>query len=351
MLLVDAHLDLAMNALNWDRDLNLSVSEIRKREKEMTQKGRGCNTCSLPELRRAEVGLSVVTVISRTRHTGSTSSGAATQEISCAHARGQLGYYQVLEEQGKVAMIADVDTLDTHVQSWLTGEENERLGFILSMEGADPVVCPDQIHTWWADGLRVLSLSHYGLSAYAHGHDMEGGLRGEAKALLREMASAGMILDVTHLSDQSFWEALDNFPGELLASHSNCRALVNDPRQLSDAQLKALIERGAVVGTALDAWMLKPGWVRGVTQPEGLTLKGVTDQIDHVCQLAGNCLHAGIGSDLDGGYGTEQTPSDLDTIADLQRVAGLLRDRGYGEDNIATVMHGNWIRHFRQAWI
>ena len=96
--------------------------------------------------------------------------------------------------------------------------------------------------------------------------------------------------------------------------------------------------------------MLKPGWVRGITQPEGLTIEGVVDQIDHVCQIAGNCLHAGIGSDLDGGYGTEQTPCDLDTIADLQKVNRLLRDRGYAEDDAATIMHGNWIRHFRQAW-
>ena len=132
----------------------------------------------------------------------------------------------------------------------------------------------------------------------------------------------------------------------MLASHNNCRALVPNQRQFTDEQITALIERDGIVGAALDAWMLYPGWVRGETSPQVLSLAAVADHIDHVCQLAGNSSHAAIGSDLDGGYGTEQTPHDLNTIADLQKLSELLANRGYSEADIAAIFHGNWLRFF-----
>ena len=345
MLLVDAHLDLAMNAVDWDRNLDLQVKEIRQAERDMTQPGRGNGTTSLPEMRRGEVFLSVVTVISRTARPG-LSTGAASQEISCARARGQLAYYRVLESQGKVRIITQAQQIDDLLGAWQRGEDNAPLGFILSMEGADPIVWPEQVHEWYELGLRQISLSHYGVSAYAHGTGTEGGLTDLGPALLREMESAGIALDLTHLADGAFWEALDHFNGPVLASHNNCRALVPNQRQFTDEQITALIERDGIVGAALDAWMLYPGWIRGETSPQVLSLASVADHIDHVCQLAGSCRHAAIGSDLDGGYGTEQTPHDLDTIADLQKLSGLLANKGYSENDIASIFHGNWLRFF-----
>jgi membrane dipeptidase len=166
------------------------------------------------------------------------------------------------------------------------------------------------------------------------------------------MEEIGMILDVTHLADRSFAEALDLFGGPVLASHHNCRALVPDQRQLSDQQIKRLVDRGAVIGAALDCWMLTPGWVRGQTMPEqaNVRLESVVDHIDHVCQLAGNARHAAIGSDLDGGFGKEQSPRDLDTIADLQRLRPLLANRGYPAEDIEGIMYKNWVRFFSDAW-
>src|SRR2546421_932033 len=166
------------------------------------------------------------------------------------------------------------------------------------------------------------------------------------------MERVGMILDVTHLSDQCFDEALDLYGGPVLASHHNCRPLVPDQRQLTDEQIKRLVGRGAVIGAAFDAWMLYPGWVRGETRPEaaGVTIATVVDHIDRVCQLAGNARHAALGTDLDGGFGREQSPYDLDTIADLQKIPELLRGRGYSETDVAGVMYGDWGRFFRTAW-
>jgi membrane dipeptidase len=145
---------------------------------------------------------------------------------------------------------------------------------------------------------------------------------------------------------------MDLFGGPVLASHHNCRALVPDQRQLTDNQIKKLIQRGAVIGAAMDDWMLVPGWERGKTMPEeaGVKLETVIDHIDHVCQLAGNTRHAALGTDLDGGFGREQSPMDLDSIADLNRFADLLRKRGYQQDDIRGILHGNWVRFFREAW-
>jgi membrane dipeptidase len=354
MIVFDAHLDLAWNAIDWNRDLSLPVEQIRRAEAGLSDKGRVCNTVSFPELRRGKVVLFIATLLARLLRPNLMPAIQRYNSMpaACAAAYGQLAYYRALEQRGLVRWIKDAATLDAHVRAWLANEDSttEPLGLILSMEGADPVLSPEQVHEWWQAGLRIIGPAHYGVSPYAHGTGTEGGLFPPGPALLKEMERAGMILDVTHLSDQCFDEALDLYGGPVLASHHNCRALVPDQRQLTDEQIKRLVSRGAVIGTALDAWMLYPGWVRGQTRPEVVNLEAMIDHLDHVCQLAGNSRHAAIGTDLDGGFGTEQTPRDLDTIADLQRVPEMLRRRGYPEPAIEGIMYGNWLRFFREAW-
>jgi membrane dipeptidase len=355
MLIFDAHLDLAWNALDWNRDLRLSVAEIRRREQGMTDKARGGNTVSFPELRRGRVGIFIATLLARLLRPNLMPAiqRYASMEAAYAAAKGQMAYYAAMEKAGALRWVKDRATLDKHVAAWESADlDDEPLGFILSMEGADPILWPGQVQEWWDAGLRIVGPAHYGVSPYAHGTGTEGGLFPQGPALLKQMERVGMILDVTHLSDQCFDEALDIYGGPVLASHHNCRALVPNQRQLTDEQIKRLIARGAVIGSALDAWMLYPGWVRGTTTPEaaGVKLETMIDHIDRVCQLAGNARHAAIGTDLDGGFGREQSPADLDTIADLQRLPEMLRRRGYDEEAIRGIMHGNWIRFFRQAW-
>ena len=184
------------------------------------------------------------------------------------------------------------------------------------------------------------------------GHDRTGGLPSQGKDLVKKLDDLGIILDVTHLNDDCFFDALDLYEGTVWASHSNCRSLVDDVRQFSDEQIKLLIERGAVLGAVFDAWMMIPGWVRGTSTPEstGVKIAHIADHIDHICQLAGNAKHCGIGSDLDGGFGREQSPGDLDTIADLQSLEDILADRGYSDEDIAGIFHGNFLRRLREAW-
>ena len=245
-------------------------------------------------------------------------------------------------------MIRTSSDLDTHWERFMTGNQNEPIGYIPAMEGADPIVEPSQAVEWWNLGLRSVNLAHYGKSRYAVGTGDDGPLTREGAQLLKEFEQLGMILDATHLSDTSFYQALDIFHGPVLASHNNCRALVPDGRQFSDQQIRMLIERDAVIGSALDAWMLVPGWVRGRTSREVVGLEAVADHIDHVCQLAGSHRHAAINSDLDGGFGTEQSPIGMDRISDLHDLGEILARHGHADSAIDDIFHGNWLRFFRK---
>ena len=350
ILIIDAHLDLSWNALGWNRDLERTVPEIRLSEAGIAGKARGCNTVSLPAMRRGRIGIALATVLARCNPTGRSSIDFRTQEAACATARGQLAYYRLLEERGLCRMLRTWDDLHASYSAWQQGADNEPLGFVLSMEGADPIVTPGQAEEWYRDGLRVVGLAHYGPSAYAHGTGCEGGLTPLGRQLLPVFEELGIILDLTHLADDAFREALKLFRGTVIASHNNCRAIVPGQRQFSDDQIRAIVERGGVIGAAFDAWMLVPNWKAGDPQSPPVHLESAIAHIDHICQIAGNCKHVAIGSDLDGGFGTEQGPADLDTIADLQLLAPLLTRHGYSEADNSAIFHGNWMCTFETAW-
>jgi membrane dipeptidase len=354
MFIVDAHLDLSMNALEWNRDLRKPIAEIREREKGMTDKpDRGNSTVCLPELRKANIGLVVATQIARYVTPDNPLPGWHSPEQAWAQTQGQLAWYKSMEEDGELVSIKDWDDVENHLQYWQSdGEEKKSIGYILSLEGADSIVTLNHLERAYDYGLRALGPAHYGPGRYAQGTDAKGFMGSKGRALLKEMERLNIILDATHLCDDSFWEAMDHFKGPVWASHNNCRALVNHNRQFSDEQLRELINRGAVIGGVLDAWMMVPDWIRHVSKPKEMNckLENVIDHMDHICQLAGNVLHIGIGSDLDGAFGKEQSPYDLDTIADLGNIPNLLRKRGYSEEDIVQVTSGNWLRFIKKAW-
>lgn len=354
-LLFDAHLDLSMNALEWNRDLRWTVQEIRESEKDMTDKpDRERGTVTLPSLREGNIGIVIGTQIARYTKKSNTLPGASwnSPEQAWAQTQGQKAWYDIMIDAGHFELITDKASLEAHLTSWKSDQAKTPIGLIRSLEGADSIVTFKHLEKAYEEGLRLIGPAHYGPGTYAQGTDATGGIGQKGKALLQEMERLNIILDATHLCDESFWEALDCYQGPVIASHNNCRALIPHHRQFSDDQLKELIDRGAVIGAALDAWMLTPNWVRGKSTPQGehVDLNSVVDHIDHVCQLAGNALHAGIGSDLDGAFGTEQSPSDLDTIADLQKIPVLLKERGYSDSDLSNICSENWINFFRRAW-
>jgi membrane dipeptidase len=360
MLTIDAHLDLAMNAIEWNRDLTQPVSHIRRREQGMTDKpDRGKGTVSLPELRQGGIGLVVATQIARFVGEGSVLPGWHSPQQAWAQTQGQLAWYKAMEEAGEMVMISDAGSLERHLEFWMNegaGEESKKalrpVGYILSLEGADSLVDLSYLERAYRNGLRAVGPAHYGPGRYCPGTGMEGPFTKQGIGLLAEMDRLDMILDVTHLTDEAFRQAMELYRGNIWASHHNCRALVPNQRQLSDEQIGALIDRGAVIGGVLDAWMLCKDWVRGKSDPRqsGATLERLVDHYDHICQIAGNSEHIAIGSDLDGMFGKEQSPYDLENIADLQTLNPLLQRRGYSQKDRENIFHGNWLRFLRKAW-
>jgi len=358
MLMIDSHLDLGWNALQWNRNLLQSVYTIRAQERNIGEKGRAQGTVAFPEMRRGRMALCFATVLARNTGVTTADIDFGSQAQAYAIAQGHLLYYRALEREGVIRVITDLAGLNKHIAEWESWDsahpgaspDTPPLGFVISMESADAISDPGQLSEWHAAGLRVIGPAHYGPGRFAGGTSTELGLTQGGVGLLTEMERLGVILDLTHLSDESFWHAVEVFHGPVLASHNNCRALVPHQRQFSDEQLRAIIERDGVIGAAFDVWMLIPDWNRGTASNRNAGIATVVDHIDHVCQLAGNSTHAAIGSDLDGGYGREQSPHDLDTIADMQQIAVILKQRGYQDADIAAIMHGNWLRLLRRAW-
>ncbi|MEO2045086.1 MAG: membrane dipeptidase [Pirellulales bacterium] len=366
MLIIDGDYPMAYGAIDLDRDLTRPIDEVRnaKPSSSRCESSPDSETmATIPEMRRGGIAAALAKICVRIQRSGSSLSGYRSGEVASAVAHGELAYYRILEAREQVRILHNGSDLTQHMDSWSTATDHSGLpvGLILGLEGADPILWPQQVHDWWNLGVRVVSLSHYGISTYCHGTGTgtDGGLFPAATELLREMDALGMILDVTHASDASVRESLEVFSGPVLASHQNCRALAAGERQFPDDILQAVVQRGAVVGISMDTWMLyQPGidWAdiprnrRDLFPREAITLSDFVDHIDHVCQLAGNSQHAAIGGDTDGQGGRHAAPAEIDTVADYQKVADVLAGRGYTDKDIENIMYRNWQRFFK-TWL
>lgn len=342
---VDGHLDLAMNAM-MGRDQTLEVEAIRAGEAAMDRADRGTATVSLPALRQAGAGLVVATLFARSRPGVGPAdcrlrSDADYPARSIAHAAalGQLGYYRWLERAGWIEILETAEAL----RAWRAAPPASALGCVLLLEGADPITAPPELAAWWGWGVRIVGLAHYGGSAYAVGTGEEGPLTAMGRDLLAAMEARGMMLDLSHLSETSFREALDRFQGTVLASHAACRRFRRGNRQLGDGQIRALARRGGVIGVPLHVGMLREGEEGRKPPREAVPLRAVAEHIDHICQLTGSSAHAAIGSDLDGGFGLESVPAGLETIADLPRLFEHLASFGLGDQDVAGIAGENWL--------
>jgi membrane dipeptidase len=365
----DIHLDLSMNAMEWNRDLRWSLERIRRSEAQMDDfVDRGKGTVCFPEMRKGNVGLCVATQIARHSPYFHSLPGWSSPEQAWAQTQGQLAWYRIMTEMGEMTPIRNLTELESHLTLWQNSPECDDgtpyiveskkkphklpIGFILSLEGADSIVTLDHLERSYNDGLRALGPAHYGPGRYADGTDAEGPLHPAGKELLKEMQRLGIILDVTHLCDETFWDVLDVYDGPLWASHRTCRTLAPWNRQFADDQIKAVTERGGLLGMAFDAIMMVPNWTHLKSRPEDfqLKLRRICEHVDHICQLAGSAQHVCMGTDLDGGYGVEQTPMDLNSIADLQSLPELFRERGYSDDDVEGFMSRNVLNFLRRVW-
>ena len=301
-------------------------------------------------MRKAEIGVCVATVIDRTARPNSPATGSASQEISYAKAQGQLAYYRVLEAQGKVRMITDWPALEQHMQQWRANRNRAPLGFILGMEGADPIAWPEQVHSWWEDGLRVVGPRTMASAPTAHGTGTVGGLTDWGRVLLREMDDLGMILDLAHLAEPAFWEALELFQGRCWPATTTaapwCPATASSPTTSSRPSSSAT----ASSASACDAWMLYPGWIIGRPNPEVVGMEAVAEQIDHICQLAGSRGMWPWAATWTVAMAPSKRHATWTPSSTCRNWCHCSSARGYALADVEAIMHGNWLRFFQSAW-
>jgi membrane dipeptidase len=338
--IIDGHEDIAFNSLILRRDFLLSAHENRLKGVDSKN---GSPTVGLPDLARGNVRVVFGTIWVPPCLPGvEVQPCYRTPTEAYEMAVQQLNYYRDLASQGHVKLILTRSDLES-----VLGKPAQ-IGVVLLMEGADPVLSPENLHDWYGQGLRILAPSWRG-TRYAGGTHMPGPLTDAGRELMRELEKSRLILDISHISDESFFEALEHFPGTVIASHSNCRALVPTDRQLSDEMIRALISRDGVIGAVFYNPFLVNGWTEAGKVKSQVTLSHVVQHIRHICNIAGDTLHVAVGSDLDGGFGVESTPAEIDTVADLGKLALALSSSGFSDQDVLRVMRKNWMRILEKA--
>jgi len=342
-VLVDGHEDLALNVLADGRDYLTSAREIRAAEAAAGfENANGACMLGLADWLAAGVAVVIATITVIPREEANPGElSYATAEAAYRQARAQLQLYRDwTDEHDQIVLVESRHDLDRILASW-DGKGTPQVGLVLLMENADPIRSPDEAAWWWAQGLRLIGPAWH-TNRYS-GSTMTGGpLTDDGRRLLDEMDRVGLVLDVTHMSDDAAREALTRYSGTVVATHANSRRTVDRPRLLPDDVVQAIAERDGVIGVLPLLWALDSDWkAKG---REGVSLDSVVDAIDVLVELTGGTRHVGIGTDFDGGQGAEQAPHEVDTIADLPKLADALGRRGYRDDDVRNIMSGNWLR-------
>lgn len=373
-LIIDAHEDIAFNVLCAGRDHRRSARETRALEAghDDIRRHLGLATLGLAEWLEGRVAVIFATIFvepARSTFASDFSATYATPDEAHAIGQRQLDVYRSMTAgPGPFRLVQHAGDLDRVLASWTsdppdgaapggaaraagTGEAAaaREIGLVLLMENADAIREPDELDAWYEAGLRLVGPAWMG-TRYCGGTFEPGPLTDLGRQLLSRMAARRMVLDTSHMAEDSFFDAVERYPGPVIASHSNPRRFVAGDRHLTDEMIRALIARDGVVGHVPFNAFLVPGWRRTAGgRKDAADLKTVVRAIEHICDLAGNARHVGFGSDLDGGFGAEATPVGIDSVADLQAVSAALSDRGFSDADVARIAHGNWLRVLRNS--
>jgi membrane dipeptidase len=338
MMIVDAHLDLAYNAVRGREVLRPAV--------EQTPDAEGIPTVGLPDLRAGGVGLVCATVFCAPASNGQP--GYRTPEEAHLAAAAQLEWYRRQEAAGRMRFVRTAGELPDGAEASAGSRgsvEGSAQRAILLLEGADPLRTPADLPGWFDAGLRIVGLA-WKRTRYAGGTGAPGPLTPAGIELIPHLDRLGIVHDTSHLAEESFWQLLDLTSGPVIASHSNCRAIVPTDRQLSDDMIRAIVNRGGVIGiNFFDKFVLCPN-IHGQRRAN---LADVVQHIDHICGIAGDTSHVGLGTDMDGGLGRNEIPEEIATSADLLKLANALSDSGYGDEAVADILGGNWLDFFRRS--
>jgi membrane dipeptidase len=357
MLIVDAHQDLAWNILTFGRDYTRSAEETRRLE-EGTQAPthNGDSLLGWPDYQRGQVAVVFATLFAAPiRHKlgdWDTLTYTNPDQAYTSYSAQLDAYHRLVDDHpDKFRLVQTLPDLEDVLAHWHQTENGDHpVGQVILMEGAEGVRQPPELEDWWARGVRIIGPAWAG-TRFCGGTREPGPLTPEGFALLEVMADFGFTLDLTHMDEKAVLQALDVYPGAIIATHSNPLAMLkgaDSNRFLSNRVLRGLIERKGVVGIPPYNRFLQWGWTPSDGR-EAITLNLVIDHIDYVCQLAGSAGHVGIGSDFDGGFGLQSVPTEIDTIADLQKLVPLIREKGYTEEDIAAILGNNWLSILRQT--
>jgi len=352
-IIFDAHEDLAWNMLTFGRDYTLSADETRKNERgTIAPVHNGDTLLGYPDYRRGNIAVVFSTLFAAParRCLGEWDTQCYRDTVE-AHRRynAQLdAYYRLCENHPEqFCLLQTRSDLDAHLASWQSPQENKTspVGFVILMENAESVRSIDELEMWWSRGVRIIGPAWAG-TRFCGGTRDPGPLTPEGYQLLEGMASYGFVLDLSHMDEAAVLQALDHYPGTMIASHANASALLKgleSNRFLSDRVIQGLLERQGVIGVVPFNRFLVPGWTPNDGR-QAVTLNHIVAQIDYICQIAGDALHVGIGSDFDGGFGVQSVPDEIDTVADLQKLVPLLAQKGYTEIDIHAILGQNWLR-------
>ena len=352
-LIVDSHQDLAWNILSFGRDYTRSAHETRQMEKgSLTIEQNGDTLLGWPEFQDGEVVVIFATLFSvpaRWAKAWETYFYESSLDAK-KHYRQQLDLYHRMtgDHPDKFRLITYTSDLDEVLAGRRRAKSDEGgypVGLLPLMEGADCILDFSELEEWWELDLRLIGPAWAG-TRFCGGTKEPGPLTNDGRRLLAAMAELGFILDLSHMDEPAVLESLDIYPGHLVATHANCLALLPGHeynRHLSDRVIHGILERDGMIGLVPFNTFLKDGWLIGHSDREEVSLERLVDHIDHVCQLAGDARHVGIGSDFDGGFGLQSTPYEIDTIADLQKLVPLLLSHGYTNEDAAAILGGNWI--------
>ena len=358
-LIIDSHQDIAWNTLTYGRDYTRSAYETRRLEAgTVVPDLNGDCTVGWPEYQRGQVAAIFATLFATPARKKEAGDTVFYADFQTAHRlyRDQITFYRRLVDShpDKFRLIASTKELDSVIEHWskpTPEEEGHPVGMLYLMEGADGIRSPNELEEWYDLGLRIIGLAWAG-TRYCGGTGEPGPLTDEGRDLLAAMMDYNFLLDLSHMDDVAAVQALERYEGPVLATHSNCAALMKGAetnRHLPDHVIRGLIERDGVIGLIPLNSFLKVGWLRKMgSRREEVSLDAYIAHIDHICQLAGDANHVGIGSDFDGGFGYQSIPHELDTIADLQMVSSKLIERGYSEAEVENVLGGNWLRFLRK---
>ena len=358
-MIIDAHEDLAWNMLVYERDYTRSARETRRWEAESGSYAPQVNGNTLlgyPDYLRGQVGIVFATLFVPPirRKAGKWDKPAyANAEEAHKFYWQELGLYHRLTETHpeKFRLLRTRADLNAHIAEWKRkpADAPKPVGLVVLMEGAEGVRTPDELPDWWEGGVRLIGPAWAG-TRFCGGTGEPGPLTAEGRALLRGMADAGFALDISHMDPESAREAVEIYPGVVIASHANPAALLSESKSnrfLPDDVIDALAARDGVIGIVPFNRFLDATWKPGDPR---LPLEKVVEHLDYICQRTGSSKHVALGTDFDGGFGVESTPEGIDTIADLQKLAALLHTRGYTKDDIAAIFAHNWLRKLRQVF-